>query len=260
MRYVCGKLLSIFALLLPFFQVSCGSIAPPSAESSPSENVSLVVGRYTFYNNSSYDSDGVSSDSSSSNNSAIATNKTALLPGGTATFANYTNYRWGINGIMIDIENLPEDSELSVSDFSFKVGNDNTPGDWTTATEPASLSTIREGGVNGSTRITLIWADSAITKTWLQITVKANSNTGLEEEDVFYFGNAIGETGNDPTNAVVDINDKNLVLAAIGTSDVSIENNLDVNRNTVINVTDSGLTQANYTTAGVDALNLITPQ
>jgi hypothetical protein len=53
----------------------------------------------------------------------------------------------------------------------------------------------------------LTWADNAIEKQWLEVSMLATENTGLEEADVFYFGNAIGETGNSATNARVDATD-----------------------------------------------------
>jgi hypothetical protein len=39
---------------------------------------------------------------------AIATDKVALPPGQTGTFANYTSYPRGINGIMVDIQGLAD--------------------------------------------------------------------------------------------------------------------------------------------------------
>jgi len=56
--------------------------------------------------------------------------------------------------------------------------------------------------------VTLVWDDGAIKNTWLQVTVKATVNTGLTANDVFYFGNAVGETGNSPTDAVVNSTDE----------------------------------------------------
>ncbi|MCK4276086.1 MAG: right-handed parallel beta-helix repeat-containing protein, partial [Phycisphaerae bacterium] len=64
-----------------------------------------VVGRYVFYNNSFFD--GNDPAPNACDDGAIATDKTALLPGGTGAFANYTSYARGINGVMVDIENLP---------------------------------------------------------------------------------------------------------------------------------------------------------
>ena len=53
----------------------------------------------------------------------------------------------------------------------------------------------------------MIWPDGAIVNTWLEVTLKADAATGLSVPDVFYFGNQIGETGNDPGNTFVDAGD-----------------------------------------------------
>ncbi|NIM48762.1 MAG: hypothetical protein GTO22_05810, partial [Gemmatimonadales bacterium] len=55
--------------------------------------------------------------------------------------------------------------------------------------------------------MTIIWPTGAINNQWLQVTVLANADTGLSETDVFYFGNAIGESGNSPTDAMVNAAD-----------------------------------------------------
>ncbi len=87
----------------------------------------------------------------------------------------------------------------------------------------------------------------------------ATANTGLAEPDVFYFGNAIGESGNSSTDAAVTAAD---ALAARGrisaTTSVSIDSNWDYNRDGFITVADMQTAQHNYT-AGDAVLNLIAP-
>lgn len=80
-----------------------------------------VVGRHFFYNNSYFDT-ATLPNTDFTDHDAVAPGKTALMPGGTATFANYTSYSLGINGIMIDIAGPPATPEAA--DFRFKVGND----------------------------------------------------------------------------------------------------------------------------------------
>ena len=63
-------------------------------------------------------------------------------------------------------------------------------------------------GLDGADRVTLIWADGAIRNRWLQVTVLATDNTGLAANDVFYLGNAVGESGNSPTDALVNATDE----------------------------------------------------
>ena len=49
--------------------------------------------------------------------------------------------------------------------------------------------------MSGSDRVELIWADGAITQKWLEVIVKGTADTGLAANDVFFFGNEIGDTG-----------------------------------------------------------------
>ena len=121
--------------------------------------------------------------------------KTALLPGGIASFTNYTSYSRGINGIMIDIMDLNSEN-LTLSDFEFRVGHNSDLSTWMTAPPPIEPIEVRPvQGVDKSDRVILTWPDNDIENEWLQVTVKANANTGLVSDDVFYFGNAVGETG-----------------------------------------------------------------
>ncbi len=165
--------------------------------------------------------------------------KTALLPGHTATLANYTSYSRGINGIMIDILGLANPSGLNATDFQFKVGNG---AGWTTAPQPASVSVRQGGGVGGSDRVTITWDDIAgnsIKNQWLQVTVKAGGNTGLAAADVFYFGNAIGESGDNPANAVVDSQDESGSRThKTGFTAAAIDNLYDYNHDGKVNATD----------------------
>ena len=179
-------------------------------------NPATVEGRHIFYNNSFYDSNaflGFPDD-----DSAIDDSKSALLPGETATFANYSGTAKGINGIMIDvagsvdqafIENL---ANLAIN-FDFTVNTSNitfnpTPTftDFPLDAAPApSAVTVRPGaGDNGEDRISIFWADGVIKKQWLRVTLLANNATGLATDDIFYFGNEVGETGDSTTNAFVD--------------------------------------------------------
>ena len=161
-----------------------------------------VVGRYVFYNRSLLD--GNDPAANESDDDAIAFDKLPLLAGeGPATFDNYTSYSRGINGVMIDIANLPDGDSLSAADFTFAVGNDDNPGGWEyLSQEPTSITVRRGAGESGSDRITIVWPDNAVKDQWLQVTVQPDSQTGLEAADVFYFGNLAGESGGSDTAAV----------------------------------------------------------
>jgi hypothetical protein len=217
----------------------------------------VVAGRHIYFNNSAWDSN--SSTANAADDAAIATDKSALLPGGTATFANYTSFSKGITGLMVDVANLP--GTPTAADFAFKTGNNNAVGTWTTlATAPTV--TLRPGaGTGGSTRISLTWPDGTITKRWLQVTVLPTAQTGLAAADVFYFGNAVGESGDTTTNAAVNATDEigaraNPRSALVNPAPVDFR--WDYNRDKAVNSTDQLIARTNTTTLA-NRLVLIAP-
>jgi hypothetical protein len=187
-----------------------------------------------------------------SDDNAIALDKVALLPGaGTATFANVSSYSRGITGVMVDLLGTSGGGSIAPSDFTFRMGNSNTPGQWAIAPTPATV-TVRSGaGVSGSDRVELIWNADQLAKTWLEVTVAANSNTGLAAADAFYFGNAVGDSGQGDT-----------VLYALVTSvdeagsrnnpqflfnNIPITNIYDYNRDGSVSSIDEAIARANPT-------------
>ena len=222
----------------------------------------FIAGRNIFYNGSSFD--GNDSGANANDDGAIAPDKTALLPGETADFENYTSYSRGINGIIVDITDLASTPTIdSIGEFfEFRVGNDNTfvsPG-WVTAPAPIAV-TVRAGeGVGGSDRVTIIWADNAIEKQWLEVNVLANENTGLATPDTHYWGNAIGETGNAPGSTAVDAIDQAGARDNFTTflDPAEITNPYDFDRSGSVNATDQTIARDNFTTFLTD-LELISP-
>ncbi len=244
-----------------------------------------VVGRHVFYNNSAWDGNDPGAGASDDNAIAPAPprldptdptypgdspkqlGKTALLPCETATFANYTTYSKGLNGIMIDIAGLVATPNLD--DFIFKVGNSNDVSSWTAAPAPQAPVVRWGAGVDDSDRITLIWADDdpytdqrepgSISNQWLQITVRATDNTGLEADHVFYFGNAIAESGNSTLETNVDTNDeigaRNHPHSAF--SPASIDDAYDYDRDKKVDTNDEIIARNNPASA-FDRLVLIT--
>ncbi len=214
----------------------------------------VVLGRHVFYNNSGFD--GNNSDGDEQDDTAIATNKAALLPDRTATFANYTNYEKGINGIMVDIAGLADPGNLSAADFGFKVGNGSG---WEDGPEPLPIA-VREGaGVDGSDRVTIRWDANAIKNQWLQVTVRATEKTGLPKDDVFYFGNAPGEAGDNPINTIVNATDeivaRNFQHSAV--DEALVDDKYDYNRDGLVNGTDQIIARENQTNP-LTMLRLIT--
>ena len=162
-----------------------------------------VVRRSVFHNNSAFDGPGADPNL---DDNAIDTSKSALRLGETATFANVVTNVKGINGIMVDILDLP--GTPNAADFQFRVGNDNQPWLWPLAPPPESI-TVRSGaGACGSDRVTLTFADTDLyNSNWLEVQVGATANTGLSAPDVFYFGLAVGESTGSP-DFQVDANDR----------------------------------------------------
>ena len=140
-----------------------------TAEKSATPPRPTIAGRAIFYNGSEFDEE--------SDEFAIAADKQVSLPGQTATFANYTSYSKGVNGIMVDLTNF--DGIASKDDFTFRIGNTSDTSNWQTAPDPAFVITFPGGGAGGSTRVELIWNDGEITNQWLQVTIKADAVTQL---------------------------------------------------------------------------------
>jgi len=213
-----------------------------------------VAGRFMFYNNSKWDSGALT------NSDSIASNKTPLFQNETASFNNYTSYSKGINGILVDVAALRETPDLTnwQTFFEFKVGNNDTPENWATAPAPSEIGVGVGEGTNGSDRVQLIWSDGDIAKTWLQVKILANDNTGLSVDDVFYFGNAAGETGNSGGDARVNLADVSLTRQnQTGFGSADILNPYDFNRDGRANLIDVSIARSSQ--SGFSPLRLITP-
>ncbi|MCA9168748.1 MAG: tandem-95 repeat protein, partial [Planctomycetales bacterium] len=216
-----------------------------------------VLSRQVFYNHSAWD--GNDANASPADDLAVATDKRALLPGQTATFVNYTSYNRGINGVQLDLLGVPDTVTLTAADFTFRMGRSENAAAWPAAPAP-SVQTRRGAGVNGSDRVTLIWPDDAIRNTWLQVTLKAGARTWLAHDDVFYFGNALGETGSTPGNTLVTSID---IIAARdhqrGPFDLApIDDPYDFNRDRLVSSIDVILARDNQVGL-LMALPLISP-
>jgi len=211
-----------------------------------------IVGRYVFYNHSSFD--GRDALTNAADDSAIATDKQPLLPGESAAFENYTSYTDGINGILIDIKNggLP----VTAENFTFRVGNDNSSESWAAAPPPALIDRRDGAGVDGSDRITLVWPDRSIRNEWLRVSYSVA--VGEPPRDVFYFGNAVGETGTSPGNAAVNAIDQVSTRAHLHTPFAGITNQWDFNRDGRVNILDLLVVRRNVTARG-SVVQLIAP-
>jgi len=223
------------------------SAEPPSPGAVALTVEPHVAARRVFYNNSSFD--GNDPDLGAADGDAVAVDKTALLRGQSASFANYTSYHRGINGIIIDV--FAPAGIITADDFRFHVGNDNDPAAWPKAPPPSGFQVQEGAGPGGADRVTFVWDDFAIRNQWLQVTVLAE-NLGLAENDVFYFGNAVGESGN--SNADAHVSTADLLLARNNPRSFlappGVDFPYDFNRDGRVNVTDVLLARNNQTERG----------
>ncbi|MEE8452929.1 MAG: hypothetical protein V3R99_13470, partial [Thermoguttaceae bacterium] len=208
----------------------------------------VVMGRHVFYNDSFFD--GNDPLPNEGDDKAIAPDKKALLPGETASFSNYTSYSKGINGVMFDIAGRTESLPLNAAeDLLLQVGNSSDPTAWSPAPEPLSVTTRPGAGVNGSDRVVIIWKDNAIERQWLQVTVLPTRNTELSSPDVFSFGNAPGEAGDNPINTIVNATDeivaRNFQHSAV--DQALIDDPYDYNRDGLVDGTDQLIARNNQT-------------
>ena len=215
-----------------------------------------LLGAFVFYNGSAYDGNNVAANPN--DDLAIATDKAPLLPGGTATFANYTSYGRGLNGVMVDILNLPTGS-VTVSDFAFRVGNNNNPNSWATAPTPTiDPASFRPSPANtDATRVTIIWPNNTVQKQWLEVKVLPTAATGLSTVQSFFFGNAIGESGNSLVKAEVTSADASAALNnPHPVANLPVTSRFDYSRDGRITSTDGSIALLNPA-VGPSALQLI---
>src|SRR5262249_28816199 len=145
------------------------------------------------------------------------------------------------------------------ADFQFKVGNNNSPGQWTAAPDPLSVTVRNSASALGAHRVELIWANNAIQNEWLEITVAANEHTGLSAPETFYFGSAIGDSGLGDTTAATtgttdEIGARNNSAALH--SNIPVTNVFDFNRDGKVDSTDQ-LAARNNPTSNATALQFL---
>jgi hypothetical protein len=215
-----------------------------------SRATAAVVGRQVFYNNSAYD--GRTAGASAEDDAAVAPDKLALRSGQAATTANVTTFSAGINGILLDVKGLRR--ELTVDDFEFAMTASGGGAEWAAAPAPAMIGRRAGAGVDGSDRVTLIWPDGSIVNRWLRVAVKAREDNDFAADDVFYFGNLTGDTGDDVTGAMVTANDV-LRTRAHQSRQTSLIDSYDFNRDGRVNAVDQAIARANFSRS----LEMLTP-
>jgi hypothetical protein len=186
---------------------------------------------------------------------SLPTDKSIFFNGQTAGFQNYTTYAAGINNILVGV--FQPSPYLTVDDFSFKVGASDDTSTWADA--PTPTMTINPPAFDGgSSTISFDWPDGTITNTWLQVKAIASPLSAFANDVTFYLGNVIGDTGNSPTDTIVNLVDVGLTRQnQSGFLTVPIDNVFDFNRDKRVNLIDVAI--ARFNQSGLFALPLITP-
>ncbi len=240
------------------FNSSEGTTKPRLVVTYIPQTPSVIVDRRVFYNRSTSSAFG---DGTGNPIHAIDPTKQALLPSETTTVANFTNYSRGLNGLVIDVLGPPNLAGISAASFQFATWSsfpDSTP-NFVTINPTVTVSTFAGGGLNGSDRVKLEFANNAIQNAWLRVTMLADANTGLAANDVFYFGNArfdVTPTSPFPSQQVtINAFDVNTIRARQGQNPGVISNIFDVDRNGVVNAFDTNAVRAGQ---GVSSLRSFT--
>jgi hypothetical protein len=187
-----------------------------------------VTARWIFYNNSWFDR------APNGDDGAIAYDKVALAPNCKATFDNLTSYSRGINGIMVDLTGVRDPAAVSVDDFQFRTRS--VSGDWLPL---ATLPSVSYRPLAGDARFVLTWPDGTIRNTWLEVTMLATADTNLPCDDIFYFGNLIGEAvSTSDSMATVDSSDRTALTSSYNQRGVAIDHIADFDRSGVISLSD----------------------
>ena len=206
-----------------------------------------VASRTLFYNNSAADNN--TPQFTSRDLAATDPAKRALTPGEAASVANVSNYSKGINGVLLTLVR-PGYQALTPQDFAVRYSG---PDGRTWVAAPDSLNVLSSTAGYSASHVSLIWPDyvasdplhvgQAIGNGWLEVTVKANERTGLATPETFYFGNLVGDTGDDPARPAVNALDLAAVRRALNTSPADWR--YDINRDGAINALDLAIVRAN---------------
>jgi ELWxxDGT repeat protein len=213
---------------------------------------SSVVGSFVYYRGSQLASSGIEA--------AIDNVKVLAKEGSqaqTLDYSNLINTSRGITGLVFDIDQLP--GNLTIDDFLFQMSpqgafnqQDHNPADWESAPAPSNVSVLP----GTTSRVVIEWPDNAIVNRWLRVTIKANSQTGLANPEVYYLGHLLGETTG-PSNDVYTVTfaDITALRAAIGQS-VDAASPLDIDKSGLINFADISAMRANV---GAQLTNITIP-
>ncbi len=217
-----------------------------------------VLGNRLFYNNSKYDNNGAGINSVS-DNLAIASDKIGFTGTGTATYNNVSAFSKGITGVMIDLQSgLGTHGSLALTDFTFKVSgtfsfgtyNNIASAAWSTGPTPSGFSVLLGGGTGGSDRVEITWNTNDIKNKWLEVKLASGGNSGLTSPDIFFFGSAVGDSGQGNSASQITVNatdvteQRNNISPAFG-SVTPLWNPADYDKSGVVNASDGTVSSGN---------------
>ncbi len=205
-----------------------------------------MLGNRLFYNGSKYDGNNTAINGTS-DALAIAPDKIGYVgSASSSTFANVSSFTKGITGVMVDLQSgIGAHASITTADITFKTspafsGTYNNVGAWGTGPAPAAMSVILGGGTGGSDRVEITWNVNAIKNEWLEVNVAADANTGLSSPDIFFFGSAAGDSGENTGTTQITVNGTDVTAQRnnlVGPT-TSIYNAVDFNRDGLVNGSD----------------------
>jgi hypothetical protein len=210
-----------------------------------------VVDRGVFYNSSTGNS-----------GNAFATDKQALLPGQMSTFQNYTNFHLGITGVSLDIKDLPLSLTPAQIQKSLQFAQWNAIDAAGFTALPAgvvpTVTAVQAGaGAGGSSRVLITFPNNSLRNTWLRITVNADSTNILAQNDVFYFGNVVGDVNVGNTTTRLRVNAEDTATIRLNQSPLpgsaTATNIYDINRDGRVDAQDTFLVRSNQQPLGIVA-------
>jgi hypothetical protein len=220
-----------------------------------------ITNRQVFYNGSQFASGGANVAAAPDPNKEIAQEGSQPQ---TLSFANLINTTRGINGLVLDVAGLVA-TTLSPLDFEFRMSPQGLfdeasppPGSWVAAPLPSNII-VSAGTSTAPARVRLEWPDNVIRNRWLQLSVIANTNTGLASKQVYYLGHLQGEmNGQLISNAYFVSNSDLTMVAPLGGGVMPVSELRDVNKDRFVSNAD-GIAIRNTVVSGFKLRNITIP-
>jgi len=182
---------------------------------------------------------------------ALDTDKVLALEGVAPqelTLSHLTNTAQGVNGLVFDLMNLAEPSQVSTADFAFQWSpqgaynpQDHPPSAWQAAAAPMSIQVM---GATPS-RILIQWPNGTVMNRWLRVTIQATAATGLASAKVYYVGHLLGETTGPSEGAfTVAFADITPIRGSVGQT-VNASSSVDIDKNGTVAFGDISAMRSN---------------